>query len=481
MWHFYLTATIWISAYTLFAYSVVIFLHERLESELWVGLFLAIGSIIAIFMDIPFGYLQKIFKPRSLLISATILMMICVGIFLIARNPIIFILGAAILYGISHDLYDVTMISYILNNSIPAHYGENISQRSVAEALGIVFGLLFSGALLYFGATTAQIGLEIILAIAIIVIFIFFDRSKEKKIKLPTEIKKTITHTVQNLTADTIKGLKVAAIKVIDITENGYKSLKDATQGKKIILKKLTPKKANLFSKMGTDFKESFSSIGSIFLGNKVNIPLLWSMIILLIFSFWDTFVITFEPLFLNTFLKEIDLPRFVTTGSIMTLFLMPLFALLLPFSKIADKYGRHKIIIFGLLTSGISMIFFGLATNLGILIVSGMSNSIGYAAIMPSVQAMFAEKFNEHVAIINNRSEIDTNTSAAPLKMIINLGNVIGQIAGGILIFAFGFNIFFIIFGVFIIGVLIFSISIYSKLKKPPFILNETGAIISE
>ncbi len=480
IFHFYVSAALWIAAYTLFAYTIVIFLNERLQSELWVGIFLGLGSAIAIMLDIPFGYLQKVFKPRTMLTAATIGLILTVGIFLFAYQNILFIFVAAVLYGVSHDLYDVTMLSYIFNNSLPAQYGQNISQRSVAEAMGIVVGLIFSGFLLAFGPFTAQLGLIAILIASLFVVLLIFDKdSKSEEVKKKEE-KEPFTHTMQILASDSVKGLKTTAITVIDITEKSLESIKQTIQKGKIILKPLEPSKEGMAGKMWAELKESFAGLGSIVSGEKFNFPLMWGMIILLLFSFWDTFVITFEPLFLAKFLAGKNFPRILTGGIIMTLFILPLFGLLIPFSKMADKYGRHKFMIMGLCISGVSLFFFGQAESLWFLILMGMTNSVGYAAVMPSAQAWFAEKYNEHVALSSKKDEIDANNSAAPLKMLVNLGNVFGQATGGLLIWMFGFNAFFIIFGIILFSMAVFSIVSYRYIKKPPYVLDPKGALVN-
>jgi hypothetical protein len=44
--------------------------------------------------------------------------------------------------------------------------------------------------------------------------------------------------------------------------------------------------------------------------------------------------------------------------------------------------------------------------------------------------------------------TEIDSNASAAPLKMVLNLANVVGLILGGLLIAIVGFNGTFFVLG---------------------------------
>jgi len=44
----------------------------------------------------------------------------------------------------------------------------------------------------------------------------------------------------------------------------------------------------------------------------------------------------------------------------------------------------------------------------------------------MPLAQSSFSDKYNEHYAHIRNSKEIDSNASAAPLKILSNFANVL-------------------------------------------------------
>lgn len=465
MYHFYITAMLWIAAFTLYSYSITIFLNEALGSPFWVGLFLGIGSAAATFLDVPFGYLQKILSTRILLSIATLGLMLSVGIFLFSYTHAAFLALAGIIYALSHDLYDVTMLSYVFNRTIPAEYGQNISQKSVFEALGIVFGLVFSGFFLQWGSEIAQIALEFILLLSLVIILFIFDRESSSE-------SKPVSHKIQELKSNTVSGLKNSAIAVINITEQGLEKLKNTIQTGTIVLKPIIPSWRQILSaKMFQEMAEAYKGLTTIVRGRKFNIPLVWSVLVLFLFSFWDTFVITFEPLFLAKFLAESNSYRFLTGGIIMTLFILPLFVCLIPFSRLADKYGRHNFIMGGLAVSGVSLVFFGLADSLPLMIMAGMSNSLGYAAVMPSVQALFAEKFSEHLALSQGKTEIDSHVSASPLKMILNFANVLGQVCGGTLIYFLGFNAVFMIFGALLCIMCMFSLAAYAAIAKPPFI----------
>lgn len=66
----------------------------------------------------------------------------------------------------------------------------------------------------------------------------------------------------------------------------------------------------------------------------------------------------------------------------------------------------------------------------------------------MPLAQGEFSDAYNQVYAEKRKLTEIDSNASAAPLKMILNLANVVGLLFGGTLIAIVGFNGTFFVLG---------------------------------
>ena len=93
--------------------------------------------------------------------------------------------------------------------------------------------------------------------------------------------------------------------------------------------------------------------------------------------------------------------------------------------------------------------------------------NSLGYAAGMGLAQGGFLELYNIHYAKKQNLSEINSNASASPMKIIQNLANVFGLMLGGLFLAILGYSGFFITFGILLIGLLIFSIAYRVKLSE--------------
>ena len=109
-------------------------------------------------------------------------------------------------------------------------------------------------------------------------------------------------------------------------------------------------------------------------------------------------------------------------------------------------------------------MLLFGIFSGFGIILLVGIANSIGYAAAMPLAQGEFSDLYNQVYAEKRKLSEIDSNASSAPLKMILNLANVVGLVIGGLCIAIAGFDGTFFLLGFILLG--IFVVSLMNKTK---------------
>lgn len=109
-------------------------------------------------------------------------------------------------------------------------------------------------------------------------------------------------------------------------------------------------------------------------------------------------------------------------------------------------------------------MFFFGILHGFLPILLVGIVNSIGYASAMPLAQGEFSDIYNQVYAEKRNLTEIDSNASSAPLKMILNLANVVGLIIGGFLIAIFGFDGTFYVLGAILMT--IFIVSMRNKRK---------------
>ena len=117
---------------------------------------------------------------------------------------------------------------------------------------------------------------------------------------------------------------------------------------------------------------------------------------------------------------------------------------------NLSDRYGRKKLIIFGLLVNGLSQIFFGLSTELWMLFVCRFFTGVGSAFIVPPVMAYVAD--------------ITTNTQRGKamswIGAAISSGFMLGPAIGGFLSnVSLHFPFYFAGFATIIAGILSFII----------------------
>ncbi|MGE4443494.1 MAG: MFS transporter [Candidatus Altimarinota bacterium] len=478
-------------AWILFHFTIIFFFGMVLESILLVGLFLGIGNFVALLLDIPIGVLQKYIKPKTFLIIGVIFMIIVsaifvkfvyfygitellpgghggvertisfLGEFLNSSLNIILLLLSACLYGVIKESFDVTIISYIFNNSTPGEYASILSKYNIYNGGGSMIGLLLSGILL-----AMNIKIAIICFIFILVGFLWF-------------IIKYFDNKIETIDFEKIKTIKLDVLKTDLLNKkeefigkiNTKNLIELSRQSKVILLKPVEIKKSINFKEIYNSSVEGFQTFYKILFQIPRNLIILWFLALIMQFGFWDTFVATFLVEFLEKVISFnsneylIAQTRGIVTGYVLLgTLVIPAFLCQQFFINKSRKYGIFKVVMFGNMLSAISLICFGIFDGIFFVMLFGILNSVGYAATMPLAQATFSGIYNEEYAKKFNLKEIDTTVSAAPLKIVINTTNVIGLLCGSLLVKLMGFNFFFIIFGVVLGGFFIFS---FVKMRK--------------
>lgn len=463
---YYFSAILWTLVYTVLSFSLALILASHL-SIFFVGLFTGLSSLFAIFIDIPFGYAQKIFRPRTLMVMSSLMVMATILIFIGSAQIILLAFLATTLYGLGHDLYDITAMTYIFKKSPPEEYSQNISQKNVAEALGVLVGLGLSSLIALSGIPE----LWILLVLSLLVsysIFAFFDKAE---FEVP----------VSEMDANVFKGqfnlqdigthlkdfLVSSTIQALISLETGAKAVREKLEPTKTLVLKPVQKEKYSENALIKEFKDAWTGIKGIFTP-VIKWPLLWSGLITLFFSLWDTFIITFQPIFITKIVVVENHLNPGFAGIIIGLFIIPLFVFQVPFAKLADKWGKHFFMIGGLIFSIISMAMFGIFTDVFMVILGGFLNSIGYSASFPSAQAFFAQRFQENYAVVHSTQTMDANVSAAPLKLILNIGNVFARVLGGILIALLSFRPTFLFMGLIVLTIFLLSLIMYKAITKP-------------
>lgn len=474
LWHFYLLLGSWASINTVMNVSVVLFLNESLNSIFLAGLALSIGSVFSMLFDGLFSALQKSFPARTLFLASIVGIMIAIFFFLISIHPVLAFI-AAIFFRVSFDLYDITAMSYILGRSTPDGYGENLSYKQLAQGLGMIFGLVLSAVLLgaaYFIGDTAnavadkitdaqidqffsslfllKLFLVALLVILFLIAYILFDTEGTKVNKSALFI------AARELKTSGIEKIRNAKKKIFHPFHKKEKREKEQ--------KKMTAKE--VFNELTGSMKD----IKKVLFAKPRQISLLWAMGIMGIFSYWDTFLATFLPIFFTEVLRAQDGWLQNIPGSLLLLvFILPVLGFLPIVAKMGDKYGRYYFMMAGIFITAIASLVAGFASieSFGILMAAGFAIAFGYLFGMSSGKAQAASTLNtflkssskkeekddfplfaDEINKTERKEDNDMNASAGPIMLVDNMGNIIGPALGGLMIDAIEFQGFFILFG---------------------------------
>ncbi len=483
-WHFYLLIAWWASLYTVMNISIVLFLQYALKSIALAGAALAVWSCFALLFDWVFSYIQKVFSTRTLFLSSIVWMMFSIILFMLGVNiALVFI--ATIFFRISFDLCDITAVSSILSKSLPAEYGQNLSYKQLAQWLWMISWLVISAILFkasYLIESTAKTGADFInvensfittlfmmkvsILILLIVLFCFAFLLFDKNILHLS--KDNILYSFQKLEADTIDNLKH---KYTEIVKNVREKISKPNQ----ITLKSNKSKLNT-KELLWELTWAIKTSISFFTKRPLNLGLVWSITVMSIFSYWDTFLMTFLPIFFTEVLQTQQWFLKWMPGSLLLLiFILPVLWLLPIVAKKADKMGRSTFMIFGMILTAFSCLVIGMISksNFTIIFLAGFGISFGYLFAMSSAKANTAAKISEFLAVENDKKEIDSHSSAWPMSLIDNVGNIIWPLVGGIMIYLFGFQGFLLIFAVFLIIIIISTMKRYNKITGHSYVFQ--------
>ena len=474
--NFYNVVGVYGAIWLIFHLTSVFFFGFIVGSPLLVGIFLGIGNIWSMMIDVPLGTIQRHVPSKTMLGVANALMIIAAIIFLyMIRSSstvelkttgsileitktflttginLSLLLFVGIIYGTIKEIYDITTMSYLLNRCDPSEYDTAMSKNNVAMGVGSIAGVLLSIAVLSLKTDSTQLILFVLIFLIICVwVFIqnYFDNTHEtfnlSSVKNLHLIEKT-----KNLEEETASYVK----KTISTGDFG----KIKGDMNYIIMR---PKQISGELDWGDIIKKTkveFASIYKLIFEKDTFIPLLlWTTGGIFIFGCWDTIVTTFFITYLDEALKDsAEIRNIIQSGFILIgLLAVPAYGLQMFWIKKAETYGKFTIITLGLFVSAIAL--FGLAfagaiggaIGIAMIVTFGMMNSTGYAAGYPMSQSIFADEYNKAYSKAMNLSVINADVSAAPLKILNNLANALGLIFGGALISFIGFTGMFFAYG---------------------------------
>lgn len=466
----------------LFHFTVIFFFTFRLESLALVWAFLGLGNFFAFLLDVPLGVLQGYIKSKTFYILGAISQGVALLIFInfiyefngdivesvVAGNGvldtllslflkdflnIVLLLVASLCYGFTKEINEITTISYVLNKANPSQYREIISRNNLFTGIGAFLGLMTSGLILSFTPELIIFSMLFVIGSIIYVMFKLFDNAsytvtKKDLDKFKVYFQKDGLGKVKDSLVETISNIDIKA----RVGDAKYIFMRPVVK---------TEKKIQL-SELIVQTKESFLSIRSTLKYALSNYLLVyWALIMVLTFGFWDTFASTFLIDFLDEVAKGYSY-------LLLWVIAFPAFWLQDVFGKLADKFGTYTMANIGLVISGVSlflMAIFWWGHNFLIVMGLALLNSTGYAICMSLSVATFLESYNRAYADNLKLDEVDANVSAAPIKILQNLANVIGLTLGGLILGIFGYTGFFFLFGGMIIGIAIWSLKNKSKI----------------
>lgn len=256
-----------------------------------------VANIFMILSAAIFLYLVKTSNGLGLNFSGGILEI--TRTFLMTGVNSILLLIIGILYGTVKEIYDITILSYLLNHNDPSEYDKALSQSNIYSGLGMVAGVLLSIIILSLKTDSVQLILFVLIFLVVclwVFIMNYFDNSQEV-FNLETVTHLHIVEKTKNL------GSKAAFLKNT-VTTGDFEKLK-GTMDYIIMKPKEVTKEidwGDIFSKTKTEFVMIYRLIFE----KTTFIPiLLWSTGCIFIFGCWDTIVTTFFITFLDEALKN--------------------------------------------------------------------------------------------------------------------------------------------------------------------------------
>ena len=481
--NFYLTNAFQWFVWMIFHFSVVFFFTFQLKKVALVGIFLWIANAISFFIDIPVGILQRYFSTKKLFIIAAVAQLVAVTIFFhfiynifgVAEKVIptlgsealaaskswffgnalnwVLIIVASFCYWLAKEINDISTFGYILSHAHPSEYGKILARNNITYGLWSLAGLVLSGYILSVNPTFAVLVLGTIITGFLIFTSRFFDNSVES---ISVSDITSFTIGIKKLNKENVTEYISEKINAVDLQ-------KVIESAKYVFIKPKQRATSPLkWNELIAETKSTALIIKNIMLHTPIYLVIYWTMSLVLIFWFWDTFASTF----LIEFLAKIGSEK--TAYILLAFIAVPALWLQELASKLAEKIGIKTVAFFWLWLSWVSLIAMWLVSiwygsEFGprwvVLIWLAIINSIGYACGMSLWQNQFLDNYNKIYADTMKLQEIDSNASAGPMKILQNAANVVWLVLGGLILSVLGYSGFFIFFGFVIIWVLFWSV----------------------
>jgi len=181
-----------------------------------------------------------------------------------------------------------------------------------------------------------------------------------------------------------------------------------------------------------------------------ISLVILSSLIVIV-----EVCIFVFEPLFYGP--SGINISPYLG-GLLLACFAIPQIFFSYPFGALADKYGKKKFIVLGLLVSAISLILFAINNILWLYFLFAIFYALGMSMIWPALDGLiidlsFGHKKGKIIGI---------------KESFLDLGFFLGPILGGLVAQYLGLNIVFFASGIlFIFCILLFLFMLGRKTYK--------------
>lgn len=257
-----------------------------------------------------------------------------------------------------------------MNNADPSEYAELLSKNNIFSGVGALFGLVLSGIILALNTTLSVSILILFISLFIGFIIVYFDNSKSAININFADIKKLRLISPQK-TIESVRQYTVQQIQKVDFAQ--------VTSGIKFIfLKPLQIKESINIKEIIEVTKKDLKAFIEVLFIPPYNYKLLLMMVIVILFGFWDTFVVTFLVEFLNKIIQTSDIHTALFTGYVFIAILaIPAFGGQIPLIGLSKRVGKLLVILSGVLLSGISVFLFGFNFGFWLILLFGILNSI--------------------------------------------------------------------------------------------------------
>jgi hypothetical protein len=277
--------------------------------------FLGVANLIAFFLDIPVGILQRYYSTKKLFVMAAIAQLIATGIFFsfiynfftviggISANVIpdgfasvlgwffghslnwILVIIASFCYGLAKEINDISTYGYILSHASPSEYGKILARNNITYGFGSLAGLILSGLILSVNPTFAILSLTVIIVGFLVFTSRFFDNADKS---IGTEDIISLTVAVRRMNKENVGEYLTEKIQAVDLP-------KIIENTKYIFLKprKVEEKRID-WKEFTRECRKTAVTIYQIMTTLPIHLILYWTMSLVLIFGFWDTFASTF-------------------------------------------------------------------------------------------------------------------------------------------------------------------------------------------